>query len=508
MLRQDSDREAVVANRMPRLPRDFFASWDWRDRTGRRPGGGNECIGADRGNIKNLAGQETNFRERVGMSSRFWVIAALAAWAMGTACSTFNTNLTPQSGSSLLQFLGPSEALAGGSDFTLTATGQGFGFASGATILWDGDPRPTTYVSSTRLTAVISAADIATPGKVDVTIFIPGSSVAGTSGINATGTTDLSNVVIFTIRPPANPVPVITSLDPSSREAGTGAFTLTVTGTGFVTGSSGSVIFWNGGPRPTNVASATQASAQISGTDIAAAGTANVQVFNPTPGGGSSNSVAFTITSPQALTSDASLELQLKVSSPGVSADRRYVVFAMTSTDGATDRPGTIRNVFLRDTCEGAPEAPQECSPATSLVSIGIDGHPGDGDSSSPSISADGRWVAFASSATNLVEGDTNGVSDVFVRDTCIISSGSSGAAPDCEPSTVRVSLAADRAEANGPSSSVSISATGRFITFRSEATNLDPASSPSTSDMFLTDTCAGAQGDCTPSTQRIDLRK
>jgi hypothetical protein len=87
--------------------------------------------------------------------------------------------------------------------------------------------------------------------------------------------------------------------------------------------------------------------------------------------------------------------------------------------------------------------------------------------------------------------GDTNGVSDVFVRDTCINSSGSSGAAPDCEPSTLRVSLAADRAEANGPSSSVSISATGRFITFRSEATNLDPASSPSTSDMFLTDTCA-----------------
>jgi len=300
-------------------------------------------------------------------------------------------------------------------------------------------------------------------------------------------------------------VPVITSLNPSSREAGTGAFTLALTGTGFVTGSSGSVVSWNGMPRATTVTSATQASAQILDTDISAAGTAQVQVFNPTPGGGSSSSVVFTITTPPALTTDASLELQLKVSSPAVSADRRYLVFAMASTDGATDRPGTTHNVFLRDTCEGAPEAPQPCSPATSLVSVGIDGHPGDGDSSSPSISAEGRYIAFASSATNLVDGDTNGVSDVFVRDTCI---SSSGAAPDCEPSTGRVSLAADGAEANGPSSSVSISATGRYITFRSEATNLDPASSPSTSDMFLTDTCAGAQGGCTPSTRRIDLRK
>jgi Tol biopolymer transport system component len=132
---------------------------------------------------------------------------------------------------------------------------------------------------------------------------------------------------------------------------------------------------------------------------------------------------------------------------------------------------------------------------------VGTDGHPGDGDSTSPSISADGRYVAFVSSATNLVDGDTNGVSDVFVRDTCV------GARSGCTPSTQRVSVTSDGTQANDTSAPASISTTGRYITFRSLATNLDPASSSNSSGIFLRDTCTGASSGCTPSTQLLNLQ-
>jgi len=85
----------------------------------------------------------------------------------------------------------------------------------------------------------------------------------------------------------------ITSLSPSSATAGDPAFTLTVNGTGFVSGLS--VVRWNGSDRTTTYVSATQLTAAIPASDIAAAGTASVTVFNSGPGGGESNAQTFTI---------------------------------------------------------------------------------------------------------------------------------------------------------------------------------------------------------------------
>jgi hypothetical protein len=96
----------------------------------------------------------------------------------------------------------------------------------------------------------------------------------------------------------------------------------------------------------------------------------------------------------------------------------------------------------------------------------------------------------------NLVDSDTNGVADVFVRDTC------AGAPSGCTPSTQRVSVATGGAQANGASTSATISTTGRYITFESTATNL--AASSSSPGIFLHDTCAGAASDCIPSTQLV----
>jgi hypothetical protein len=98
-----------------------------------------------------------------------------------------------------------------------------------------------------------------------------------------------SNALTFTIN---NPVPALSSLSPNSATAGGPGLTLTVNGSKFV---STSVVRWNGSNRTTTFVSSTQVKASILASDIAKAGTAQVTVFNPTPGGGTSNALTFTI---------------------------------------------------------------------------------------------------------------------------------------------------------------------------------------------------------------------
>ncbi len=94
----------------------------------------------------------------------------------------------------------------------------------------------------------------------------------------------------------ANPTPKTTSISPSERTAGSsGNFTLTVTGSDFV---SGSKVFWNGSERPTTHDSSTQLRATISSSDVATPGVKNVTVVTPAPGGGTSNPQRFTVLYP------------------------------------------------------------------------------------------------------------------------------------------------------------------------------------------------------------------
>jgi hypothetical protein len=144
-------------------------------------------------------------------------------------------------------------------------------------VRWNGSPRATTFVSSTRLEAAIPASDVATAGTANVTVFNPAPG-GGESG-----------AVTFTIN---NPAPTISSISPATTVAGSGNFTLTITGTNFV---NGAVVRWNGSDRTTTFVSSTQLTAAIPASDVATAGTANVTVFNPAPGGGTSNTAIFTI---------------------------------------------------------------------------------------------------------------------------------------------------------------------------------------------------------------------
>ncbi|MFI5365666.1 MAG: hypothetical protein ACHQ4J_08590, partial [Candidatus Binatia bacterium] len=111
----------------------------------------------------------------------------------------------------------------------------------------------------------------------------------------------------------------------------------------------------------------------------------------------------------------------------------------------------------------------------TVRVSLGLNGDPANGPSSSPSISADGRFVTFQSAASNLVANDTNHSADVFVVE---INDGVVGPA-------ARVSVPSGGGEANGDSTAPQVSADGTTIVFQSAATNLVPNDTNSTLDIF-----------------------
>ena len=157
--------------------------------------------------------------------------------------------------------LSPSVATAGAAAFTLTVTGTNF--VSGAKVRWNGSDRVTTFVSATQLQASILAADIAATGTIPVTVRNPDGGV--------------SNTMSFDVRVPVS-APTVTGLSPSVATAGAAAFTLTVTGTNFV---SGAKVRWNGSDRVTTFVSATQLQASILAADIATAGTISVTVLNP-----------------------------------------------------------------------------------------------------------------------------------------------------------------------------------------------------------------------------------
>ncbi|MFN0108882.1 MAG: beta strand repeat-containing protein [Blastocatellia bacterium] len=180
-----------------------------------------------------------------------------------------------------ITLLNPDKALAGTQGIELTVTGTNF--ASDSVVRWNGQARVTTFVNSTQLKAQITVVDLASVGSALVSVFTP---PAGGGE---------SNVLTFTINTPPNPVPVIASINPSTVGAGTGAFVLTVNGTGFVNGST---VQFNGANRVTTFVSATQLTAQILAEDVAGANGPTIRVVSPAPGGGTSNEVILTVVNP------------------------------------------------------------------------------------------------------------------------------------------------------------------------------------------------------------------
>jgi hypothetical protein len=178
----------------------------------------------------------------------------------------------------VLSTLDPSSTTAGSPGFSLSVTGNNF--VPGAVIRWNGSDLSTNQLNTNQLNAYIDANHLATAGIVNITVF------------NTTSGGVESAPLHFTIK---NPAPTLSSLSSTSILAGSNGFVLTVTGTNFVPAS---VIRWNGIDLATNRINNTQLSASIDASKIAIVGTVNVSIFNPTPGGGSSTALTFTINNP------------------------------------------------------------------------------------------------------------------------------------------------------------------------------------------------------------------
>jgi hypothetical protein len=184
--------------------------------------------------------------------------------------------------------LSPDPILSGGAGFTLTVRGSAFITAS--KVLWNGRSRETRFIHSGELQAEILADDIATAGVFVVTVSNPASS-QGATPLEFTGGAGETPIGLSTV---TNPVPIITRISPSSAPAEGNVVAVTIEGQGFVQGST--FVEWNTRKAICNYLGRTQISANLATADIAAEGTINFVVSNPPPGGGTSDSHAFTVT--------------------------------------------------------------------------------------------------------------------------------------------------------------------------------------------------------------------
>jgi hypothetical protein len=464
---------------------------------------------------------------------RFWTALAVIAIAIfATAgCNDYGNTFQNNTGA-FLSFLSPSNIAAcpssgSCSDFTLTVTGSGFVLQT--KVHWNGKTLATTVpVDSTGtplgniVTAVVPGNLVSTPGIATVNTVNPASG-AGNNG--------LSNTISFIVNNPPNPAPTVTAVSPTCATVGS-ALTLTVTGAGFMPQASGSsnnqfsTLNWTLGqstfafaPPTATVASSTSISVTIPAADIAAVGTANVSVFNPASlplsgvsgstgsgGGTSGNSAASSVTVQTATCpaanktqSSANASATVVEETPAVSIDGRYVAYT-AAQDGMAE-------VFVRDTCEGISSG---CQSRTTLLSAAADGTAANDASHEPSMSSEGRYIAFSSAATNLVENAPTG-RQIYLRDTC------AGADSSCKPAMSLVSQDAGGALVGTESILPSVSSSGRFVAFLA-VTPSHSLKSTSTSNLsssgansgfrqvFIRDTCLGATN-CTPKTTRISLQ-
>jgi trimeric autotransporter adhesin len=439
-------------------------------------------------------------------------------------CNDYGNTFQVPTGASISS-LSPSDIPAGSPQFTLTVNGGGF--VAQTVVQWNEKTIPTQVQTDsagnvTGITATVAPSLVATPGIAYIQTLSPHSG-AGTNG--------LSNTLAFVIDPPANPAPSITSLSPSSAAAGSASFTLTISGQNFIPASDptsctmtpnanscGSHVNWNLGATQTTFNMATSgANMSISSSTIsltipaslvASSGCAVVTVYNPPSssstgsgsGGGTSNGKNFVVgnaSCPSAAKGSASAQIVTE-ETPAVSADGRYVAYT-------AEQEGHSQ-IFVRDTCEGVASG---CQARTTLLSSAADGLTGNADSHSPSMSADGRFVAFCSAATNLVSGAPQG-RQIYLRDTCF------GAATACAPSTQLASVDPNGALVGAEAILPSVSASGRFVAFvavtpshaKQDLSQIKPGAGSVNSgyrQVFVRDTCLGA-ANCTPKTSRLSL--
>ena len=328
----------------------------------------------------------------------------------------------------------------------------------------------------------------------------------------------LSNSLSFLVYGSPNPVPVLTGISPTSAalcSSSCSSVNITLTGSNFLptsTNGSSKVTFTGAATNQIETAintsniTPTQITATIPTKYLMTADTATINVQNPPSGiclvncpnlggGDSLTPQNFTIGAGKAATTATSAAVAGE-ETPAVSRDGRYVAYAAEQNQ--------ISQILLRDTCVGV----DGCKPSSKAISEAPDGTAGNADSHSPVMSADGRFVAFSSAASNFVEGAPAG-RQIYLRDTCI------GAAADCHASIVLISTDPSGALTGTEAILPSISSTGRFVAFvavtashvasAGKTSGHSAAATPNSGlrQVFVRDTCL-ATADCAAKTTRI----
>jgi hypothetical protein len=428
------------------------------------------------------------------------ILAALAVWLAG--CQQQVNFPTP-----VLVSISPTEIQAGEPTFTLTVTGKGF--TPSSAVVWASSAIPSarlvsTYNSTTgQLLAQVPGIYIQSPGQAYISVQTPQPG----GGI--------TQPLTFNINPNPSAVPEITGLSPRSATAGSSGFTLTISGTDFV---SQSTVMLNGNARPTGFVNSTSLRASIGAGDVANAGALQVSVFNPPPAGGSSNSFEFDVNNPvpsltaltptSALAGSASVSLVLSGTNyvpqsailingaPRTTAYSSATQLGTTLSAGDLTQGGVLQ-VQVENPAPGGGMSkvltfainPTDASGLPDLVDYGYDGAQANNgicgtlatcssdipslSTAGPSISTTGQYVAFASTSTNLLFNQANASSAIFVRDTCLSSTTTSGGSSSCVPKNLLVNLGISGALPNGPADQPSLDSAGAHVAYTSTATNL-----------------------------------
>lgn len=351
--------------------------------------------------------------------------------------------------------------------------------------------------------------------------------------------------------------------------SGSPGFTATANGSGFGPNSS---LFWNGTQLTTSYQSSSILSVSVPSNLLLQPSGVTLLVKDSSTGA-TSNSLSYAVLSPAAASATVLQLISLGTDGsgangdslvlPSISSTGRFVALQSAGTNLVAQQILTPwQNIYLRDTCIGATSP---CSPSTQLISASSDGTAGGNwHSRASTVSADGRYVAFDSGATNLLASTptycNSATNCIYLRDTCIAatepcvpqttlasigpgeigmdganpilspsgryltfdSNGSpagqaetylrdlcTGAPAGCTPETVLVSVNSLGIPGNEGAQTQSLSGNGRFVGFVSYSTNLidsSQAAVQSTSMMFLSDTCTGATAPCTPQISRVDV--
>lgn len=215
--------------------------------------------------------------------------------------------------------LSPASVTAESAGFTLTVTGANF--VPGSEVTWQGAAQATLYQSSTSLQIDVTAQAIANPETIQIAVQNP--QVDG-------GTTSSAIPFVISADNSPNPMPVLTSISPNAAGAGASATTITLTGSNFIPAS---VVELNGATTLTSTyISSTSLSATIPSLQLGNAGTLNISVANPTPGGGASAAVPFTV---NPLSINGPIEINVTANDLAWDPVNQVIYLSLPSSDGS-----------------------------------------------------------------------------------------------------------------------------------------------------------------------------